>query len=137
MGAEILKRVIRPTVSDGRRCSLVQGRAQLRIGTPIGGGYPLHQPRRALCQRRDCDGVRGLAASAKRVSAESVCDPGLLHDGGAMVLDRALADAEIGGNVLARMVGYTDKLAVGRITPAVIRAGQYGGVALVVAAHPT
>jgi hypothetical protein len=27
------------------------------------------------------------------------------HDGGAMVLDRALADAEIGGNVLARMTG--------------------------------
>src|ERR1700730_12355235 len=30
---------------------------------------------------------------------------GLAHDGSAMVVDRALADAEIGGDVLARVAG--------------------------------
>jgi hypothetical protein len=45
--------------------------------------------------------VPGSAARAKRISAERECEPGFLHVRGAMVLDRTLADAEVGGNVLA------------------------------------
>ena len=44
-------------------------------------------------------GERQADQRRKRVRA------GLLHDGGAMIFDRALADAEVGGDVLAGMAG--------------------------------
>jgi hypothetical protein len=36
---------------------------------------PLERPRRAFGQRGDCDAVPGSAARAKRISAESECEP--------------------------------------------------------------
>src|SRR5437762_11885948 len=64
-------------------------------------GIPLSCPcsTERLHQRAWVGGEREADQRRKRVR------PGLLHDGRAMVLDRALADAEIGGNVLARMTG--------------------------------
>jgi hypothetical protein len=50
------------------------------------------RPHRIRGQRGDSDPEPGSAASAKRISAESEC--GFLHDGGAIVLDRAPTDAE-------------------------------------------
>src|SRR5689334_19668182 len=46
------------------------------MGGPVQSGQePLDQPRRALGQQRDCDVVPGSAARAKRISAESECEP--------------------------------------------------------------
>ena len=47
------------------------GWARLRIGAED----PLDRLRRAVGQPRDCDAVPGSAASAKRISAESECEP--------------------------------------------------------------
>jgi hypothetical protein len=68
------------------------GRARLRIGTRSAQGNPFDRPHRIRGQPGDSDPEPGSAASAKPISAESEC--GFLHDGGAMVVDRALADAE-------------------------------------------
>jgi hypothetical protein len=72
---------------------------------PIGAGEPF---RPAAPRSRSAERLRRSA----RVGGERQADQrrkrvraGLLHDGGTMVLDRALADAEIGGNVLAGMAG--------------------------------
>jgi hypothetical protein len=46
----------------------------------------------------DSDPEPGWPASVKRISAEG--EYGFLHDGGAIVLDRVLADAEEGGRAV-------------------------------------
>ena len=52
-------------------CALVQAARDFRIGAED----PLDQLRRAVGQPRDCAAVPGSAASAKRISAESECEP--------------------------------------------------------------
>jgi hypothetical protein len=61
--------------SDGADSALrhCPGRARLRIGTRSAQANPFDRPHRA--QRGDCDPVPGSAASAKRISAESECEP--------------------------------------------------------------
>jgi hypothetical protein len=68
------------------------GRARLLIGTRSAQGNPFDRPHRVRGQPGDSDPEPGSAGSAKRISGESEC--GFLNDGGAIVLDRALADAE-------------------------------------------
>jgi len=74
------------------------GRARLRIGTRSAQGNPFDRPHRIHGQPGDSDPEPGWAASAKRIRAEG--EYGFLHDGGATVLDRALADAEEGGRAV-------------------------------------
>ena len=51
-------------------------RALVQAGaTWIGAEDPLDQLRRAVGQPRDCAAVPGSAASTKRISAESECEP--------------------------------------------------------------
>ena len=52
-------------------CAPVQPGRDSRIGTED----PLDQLRRDVGQPRDCAAVRGSAASTKRISAESECEP--------------------------------------------------------------
>jgi hypothetical protein len=51
------------------------GRARLRIGTPSAQVNPFDQLHRALGQRGDSDPVPESATRAKRISAESECEP--------------------------------------------------------------
>src|SRR2546421_11427629 len=57
------------------------------------------------CSREGMRRLAGVGGERQADQRRKRVGPGLLHDGRAMVLDRALADAEIGGNVLARMTG--------------------------------
>jgi hypothetical protein len=63
--------------SDGADSALRHrpGRARLRIGTPTGAGHPSDQLHRVRGQRAESDPVPGSAARAKRISAESECEP--------------------------------------------------------------
>ena len=81
----------------GRRYRKASAARRSRSGAtsdrhPIGAGNPFDQLHRVRGQWGDSDPVPGSAASAKRIRAEG--EYGFLHDGGAMVLDRALANAE-------------------------------------------
>jgi hypothetical protein len=51
------------------------GRARLRIGTRSAQGNPFDRPHRVRGQRGVSDPVSGSAARAKRISAESECEP--------------------------------------------------------------
>jgi hypothetical protein len=66
----------------------------------------------------DSDPEPGWPASAKRISAEG--EYGFLHDGGAIVLDRALADAEEGGRAVPmqgpRLISDDRDVALGSVS---------------------
>src|SRR3954454_3012107 len=66
---------------------------------PSGPAEPRSRSAERLRRGAWIGGERQSDQRRKRVRAS------LLHDGGTMVLDRALADTEVGGNVLAGMAG--------------------------------
>ena len=97
---------IGPPISDFSPCSQGSGplsEAAFEYGTNGCHTLRLAEPRcRSAGRFRPgawVGGERQADQRRKRMRA------GLVHDGGAMVLDRALADAEVGGNVLAGMAG--------------------------------
>src|SRR4029077_20899352 len=69
-----LSRTIWPPVS--KRCRpLVQAEHKFRAAPDRRAKDPFYQQPRAVGQPRDCDAVPGSAESAKRISAESECEP--------------------------------------------------------------